>query len=117
LHPGDWDIDRASGKLYQVGPCAYGGGLAVLDMNTGSSRLLAPFGAPGMGQPVTDRNDHTVCGERISAGSQSLVAIGKTEYVWPAVQNKAILLVMNGRTGKVLHRVRMSTDPMDLIAS
>jgi hypothetical protein len=116
-HTGDWDIDRATGRLYQVGSCGYTGGLAVLDLNSGRSRMLAPPGTPGAGVPVTGSIDHTVCGERISAGSQSLVVIGKTAFVWPALQNRAVLLIMNGRTGKVLHRVRTSTDPMDLITS
>jgi len=116
-HTGDWDIDRTTGRLYQVGSCGYTGGLAVLDLKTGSSRMLDPPGTPGAGVPVTGNNDRTVCGERISAGSRSLVVIGKTEYVYPVLQHKAVLLLVNGRTGKVLHRVRTSTDPMDLITS
>ena len=116
-HTGDWDIDRSTGRLYQVGSCGYTGGLAVLDRETGSSRMLAPPGTPGAGVPVTGRNDRTVCGERISAGSQSLVVIGKTESVYPVLQHKAVLLMMNGRAGRVLHRVRTPTDPIDLIAS
>jgi hypothetical protein len=79
--------------------------------------MLDPPGTPGAGVPVTGNTDRTVCGERISAGSQSLVVIGKTEFVYPVLQHKAVLLLISGRTGKVLHRVRASTDPMDLIAS
>jgi Reverse transcriptase (RNA-dependent DNA polymerase) len=117
LHTGDWDIDRALGRLYQVGSCSYTGGLAVLDLKTGRSGMLAPPGTPGAGARVTGNNDRTICGERISAGSQSLVVVGKTEYVYPVLQHQAVLLIMNGLTGTVLHRIRTSSDPMDLVVT
>jgi hypothetical protein len=116
-HTGDWDIDPSTGRLYQVGSCGYTGGLAVLDLKTGRSRMLDPPRTPGARAPVTQSNDHSVCGERISAGSRSLIAIGKTEYVYPVLEHRAVLLIMDGRTGKLLHRITTSTDPMDLITT
>lgn len=116
-HTGDWNIDPATGRLYQVGSCGYTGGLAVLDLNSKRSGMLVSLGTPGPGNPVTGRNDHTVCGERISVGSRSLVAVGKTEFVYPVLQHRSILLLLDGRSGRVLRRVELPTDPMDLLTS
>lgn len=96
-------LDRSSRRVYAVGSCVYAGGLSVLDLRTGKARLLAREDAP-----------YGVCGERLVLGPAHLLIVAKTAEV-PASGLPGSLLLLDRRSGRVLHHVDMSTEAVDLI--
>jgi hypothetical protein len=85
----------AGRRAYVLGSCLYSGGLSVVDLVGRRARVVV---RPGRGKPAG------VCGERIAVAEPYL-----------AVAAPGRLLVVDGRTGTVLHSLRLRVQPVDVV--
>jgi hypothetical protein len=105
-HTGDFVVDQTTGALYEVGSCGYTGGLNVIDLKTGHAQAIVP--------PL----NYNVCGERIATGPHSLLAIGKIPgSVIPRTDSPGALLLVDGRSGKLLHSIETPAGAVDIIVA
>lgn len=104
-HRLEFALDRSSGRVYAVGSCVYAGGLSVLDLRTEKARLLAREDAP-----------YGVCGERLVLGPAHLLIVAETAEI-PANGLPGSLLLLDRRSGRVLHHVDTPTEAVNLIVS
>jgi hypothetical protein len=84
-------------RAYVIGSCLYSGGLSVVDLALRRTRVLVRPPRPG------GRLPH-VCGERIAVAEP---------YVVIATLDR--LLVVDAHTGKVLHRLSLRAQPVDVV--
>lgn len=91
-----------AGLLYAVGSCGYVGGLAVVDLGSQETSVLAVA--------------HSFCGERIAVlRDASLVVVGKTGRPVPTLEPGQIIVVRTN--GAILHTIPTTAEPVDLIVS
>jgi hypothetical protein len=102
-HLMDFAPDMAHHALYIVGPCGYTGGFSRVDLQTGATRVLVRSGPYNL-----------ICGEPQAAGPGPTVVVGFTGGVTIVQRLPGVLLVLSGRTGKVLRRIQTSADPVSV---
>lgn len=106
-HRGDWALDPRTGRIYQLGSCGYTGGLSALNLQNDQTQTL-----------VLSYASQDICGERITVGHASMVVIGRTQLVIPQLGHPGEVLLVNGENGgRLLHRVSVSADVIDVAAS
>jgi hypothetical protein len=102
-HLMEFDIATDIGRLYAVGSCGYTGGLAVVDLSTRQTQVLAPSRTAGV-----------ICGERIVAlRNGSLLVIAKTALPVPSPVPGALVVLSSD--GKTLRTIKTSAEPIDLL--
>jgi hypothetical protein len=82
---------------YAVGSCLYSGGLSVVDLVRRKTRVLSRPRRPGGPLPA-------VCGERIAVAEP---------YIVIAAPDR--LLVVDARNGKILQRLPLAAQPVDVL--
>jgi hypothetical protein len=106
-------LDSDHARLYAVGSCYQGAGLSRLDLRTGRARVLA---RPEAGAHLYGKLPK-VCGDRIAIAGGSLLAIAKTSSASPSPRGPGTLLLVDGRSGRLIRSVETPTEPVDLIAA
>jgi hypothetical protein len=104
-HLMEFVVDGPTQRLYAVGPCGYTGGVSVVDIRTGRTRVLA---RPG---------DTAVCGERSALGPRSLLVVGNTAVTVPQAGIPGFLLFLDARSGKVRRTVATPSEPVDVLVA
>ena len=93
------DVDR----LYAVGSCGYSGGLAVADLPTHQTQILAP-----------PRTRDVICGERIAAlGNGTILVVLRTAAPVPSLLPGALVVLTSD--GSTLRTIKTSAEPIDLL--
>jgi hypothetical protein len=103
----EFSVDRKRGKIYAVGSCGYTGGFSVTPWPSGNAptRVLVPV------------RDYSVCGERISvAPDGSWVAVAALEDSMPVASRPGTVLILDTRSGAVIHQLATSSDAVDVLA-
>lgn len=112
-HVAEFAVDAQRNRLYQLGSCSYTGGMSLVNLRSGSSRLLEPRSVPG---PFgTASSNHSVCGESLAVGVRSLVIVGKSIFVTPMKAVPGEVLLIDGLTGRVRARVKTAASPVDVL--
>jgi hypothetical protein len=89
-------IAVGASRLYAIGSCALGGGLSATDFATGSVVVWA-----------------YLCGERLSAGPDGLLALAANSQPVP-IGTPSRLLVIDGSSGREVRAVRTPLEVLDL---
>lgn len=101
------------GRLFAAGSCGYSGGLSVIDLGTGSTRILAgPLPSPTEPAPVRPG----VCGERLALGRDSLLLIAKNRRPVPVRNQAGEILVIESGTGRLVRSLSIPSEAVDLLA-
>lgn len=98
-------VDQQRHRLYAVGSCVYAGGFSVVDVRTGSARVLVPL------------PNYHVCGERLALASSSLLVLAKTQGVIPQIGVGGHLLFLDTYTGHLERSVPTPAEPVDVLVS
>jgi len=110
-HLMDFALDRRATDLYAVGPCGYTGGVSVVNVTTGWTRVLVP---PGGLIPPADGGG-LLCGERAALGPRSSVlVVGNTAVTVPQLGLHGRLLFLDTQTGTVRRTVDTPSEPIDV---
>jgi hypothetical protein len=107
-HVMEFALDSQAQRLYVVGPCGYAGGFSVIDLRTGSTRVLVPA-------PLT-YTPSVLCGERLSLDSPGLLVVGQTARPVPTLGLPGRIVLVDIRTGQVVHAVKVPAEPIDVLS-
>lgn len=104
-HIVEFAIDEVRQRIYVVGSCDYVGGLAVVELRGGATRILAP---PG--------RDSSPCGERISVTPDGTRLVVAQKAVSPLTGSRGRLLVLTD-TGTAFREIRTNAEPIDILVT
>jgi PQQ-like domain len=111
-HVMDFALDRTSRELVAAGPCQHLGGLSIVALDSGSTRVLV---APG--QNLTPRlPERRVCGSRVAL-LPSLVAVAPISTAVAHPRGAGRVLLVDRRTGRVRARVSLRGEPVDVLTT
>jgi hypothetical protein len=113
-HLMDFALDRQARRLYVVGPCGYAGGFSVIDLRTGSTRVLVPPAPPSTQGAMSEPG--LLCGEQPSLDPPGLLVVGKTARTVPVLGLPGKFLFLDTGTGRVVHAVKVAAEPLDVLA-
>jgi hypothetical protein len=117
--PGNHVTEFARGDgalLYVVGSCGYTGGMSLLDLHGGQSRVLVPArraDPSGSATPST----MTVCGQRAEVAPAGVLAVGRIERAVPRLGPEGSVLLVDAATGRVRRTVVTPAEPLDLVVA
>jgi DNA-binding beta-propeller fold protein YncE len=100
-HLMDFALDPSGTRLYAVGSCGYVPGFAALDLSSGSR--------------LAHSRARAVCGERITAVSATRVVVGKTALPQPDAEKRGSLLLVDGRSVRIVRTLRTPAEAVDLL--
>jgi hypothetical protein len=126
-HLTEFIANTAAGQIYAVGSCGYAGGFSVLDLATGGAPVTPTHNGwqwqtnpkpPQILSVAGGRGRDTVlCGERLALGPGSLLVIGKTTKPVATSGIPGALLILDVRTGRLLHTVATPSEPIDVLTA
>lgn len=95
-------------RAFTIGDCAKTGGMTVVDLRSGQTRVLH---SPAPVIQLRGLPEPAICGERISVGRGSLIAVMKRG----TITNIAGALLLDSR-GRVVRWLRLRPAPIDVVA-
>lgn len=110
LGPGfveDFALDGAGGRLYAVGSCGYTAGMSATALSTGQTTVLVP---PRPGQHGPD----AICGQRLELVGPGELVVGRVAALLASPTARGTLLYVDPRSGSVLRRIAVSSEPLDV---
>jgi hypothetical protein len=108
----DFALDTATDRLYAIGSCLDMGGLSMVDLATGVTKvILARLDPP----PVINKT--IACGQRLELISSSRLVIAKVGHLVADASTAGSLLVLDTTSGKIERQIRTVSEPLDLVLS
>jgi hypothetical protein len=108
----DFALDRTRRQLVAAGPCQHFGGLSIVELETGATRLLV---APA--RSLTPRvPQRRVCGTRIAL-LPSLIALTPTSTAVADPRGRGRVPLVDRRTGRIRARISLRGEPVDVLAT
>lgn len=101
------EFARAGRHAFAVESCAKTGGLSVVDLRSGTARLLHQ---PALIAPLRGLPARAICGERISTASGSLIAVMKRGSITGIA---GVMLL--ARSGRVIKWLPLEPAPVDVL--
>jgi hypothetical protein len=99
--------------VFTTETCSRFGGMSVVNLATGRAQVLHP---PSVSALYPDPS--LVCGDRISVGARSLVALAKRPKQTTASQQGSgspSVILIDGASGRILNKVPTKSDPVDVL--
>ncbi len=102
-HLMEFVVDDKADRLIAVGPCGYTGGMSIVALARGQTRVL-----------VSPQPDNAICGERFVRGPAHLLVVGKTAEMVPQRGLPGALLFVDVQTGRLRRTVETPAEPLDV---
>lgn len=111
-HVMDFALDRARRELVAAGPCQHLGGLSVVSLDSGVTRVLVAPARSSTPRLPTAR----VCGSRVAL-LPSVIATTPTSIAVAQPRGAGRVLLVDRATGRVRARVSLRGEPVDVLAT
>jgi hypothetical protein len=109
-HLMNFAVDERHRTVFATGPCDYAGGFTATEWpNSGKQQAPRVFVPP---------HDYTVCGDRVAIAPEGswLVISSRAIVGYPWMPDRpATLLVADSRSGAILRRIELTSDPIDVV--
>ena len=103
-HVMEFVLDEVSKRAYVIGSCGYSRGLATIDLEHGTTQVLAPA-----------RVASSPCGERLAvAPDGDRLVVARTALPVPSVAGPGALVILS-TAGAPLREIATSAEPIDLL--
>lgn len=121
-HLMEFAVDPERQRLYAAGPCAFAGGLSVVDLNGGGQeakldadgRFWELLGNPPAPPRILLTNPE-ICGDRIAVGNGSLIVLMQAHGPGPeALDTPGAILFIDGASGRLLSRFTPKSQAVDV---